>query len=398
MKTFLRVLLILLAAAAILTTTLIGLRSSRKKPDATKTSIRPPVPVRIAPVGRADLQERLVLNGTVDALYDVEIRPKISGRLARLALDDGTPIEEGVRVKAGMLLAELEHEDLDAAVAQAQAAVLTARAAVSAARVARADAERERRRAESLFAQGSITEQARDRAVTADEQSAAALEQAMAHLAQAEAALQAAQVTRREAFLRAPFDGIIAARYVDPGTLVSPSTPLLRLVHTDTVRIRCAIPTRYLPELAGRTVRAQIVVDTRPDHPLEADLFAIYPAVDKTVRTATLEFRTDNPSDGSLPLKPGLFASVRIPLKIHPQTLAVPVDAIIRILNRQIVYVAEGETARARDVQTGIREGPQVEILEGLAEAEPIVVMGQHRLTDGAAIRILKGESGEEMQ
>jgi len=395
MKTVLRILLTFFAAALILGATVLGLRASRK-PVATTAVSRPPVPVRIAPVGRTNLVERLILNGSVDALYDVEIRPKISGRLARLVLDDGSPIEEGVRVKAGALIAELEHDDLDAAVTQASAAVQTARAAVTAARVVRADAERERRRAESLFAQGTITEQARDRAVTADEQAAAALDQAIAHLAQAEAALQAAEVTRREAFLRAPFDGLIAARYVDPGAIVSPSTPLLRLVHTDTVRIRCAIPSRYLPDVTGRTVQAHILVDVRPDRPLTAELNAIYPAVDKTLRTATLEFRVPNPPDDPAPLKPGLYASVRLPLNIRNQTLAVPSEAIIRILDRSIVYVAEGQTARAREVTLGIREGNLVEILQGLAEGEPMVVMGQHRLTDGAPIRILSAEHGEE--
>ncbi len=398
MKTFLRILLILLITLVIIAGTLAGLRSSKKPPAATQTTTRSPVPVRVASAERMDLQEQLSLNGTVEALYDVEIRPKISGRLARLAREDGTPIEEGVRVKAGMRVAELEHDDLDAAVAQAQAALQVARAAVSAARINRTEAERERRRAENLFAQGSITEQARDRAVTLDEQAAAALEQALARLAQAEAALQAAEVTRNEAFLRAPFDGIVAARYADPGTLVSPSTPLLRLVHTDTVRIRCAIPTRYLPELAGRPVKAEIQIDTRPNRPLQADLYAIFPTVDKTIRTATLEFRVENPPDDSLPLKSGLYASVRIPLKIRPRTLAIPAEAIIRILDRQIVYVANGETAQARDITTGIREGSWVEILSGLVEGDPIVIMGQHRLTDGASIRILTASSGEEPQ
>lgn len=393
MKDPVRVLLHLVILAAILAGTVVGFRflAARAKKSAAPTAALKAIPVRVAPVSRATLKQELMLNGTIEPVLQVDLRSKISGRLERLGSEGGPAIEEGARVKKGDIVAVLEHRDLDAQVAQAAAAVATAEAGITSARTAYSETQRERKRAENLLAQGSATEQARDKAATADERAAAGVEQAQAQLAQAKAALQAAEVVRDEATIRAPFDGVIAAKNADPGSMLTPAAPLLRIVATDEVRILVTVPTVHLPALASGKALAEVSVDVRPDAAFPCAIRTIFPEVNEVTRTATLELRAKNPVAGNEdpPLRPGMYASIRIVLETRENVLAVPIDSIIRLRERQLVFLAEGGTARSREIRTGIRENALVEVLEGVNAGDPLVVGGQQRLTDGAAIEIV---------
>jgi membrane fusion protein (multidrug efflux system) len=390
MKRAIRLLVYLLILAAIVAASGAGfawMRARSKKTGAPTAALKA-IPVRLAPVSRANLRNVLVLSGNIEPVLQVDLKSKISGRLERLALDSGARVEEGTPVKAGEIVAVLEHRDLDAQAAQAGAAVKTAEAGIKAAETARADTQRERRRAENLLAQGSTTEQARDRAATADDRAAAALEQAKAQLDQARAALQAAEVMQAEAVLRAPFDGIVSGKYADPGAMISPLSPLLRIVSTDEVRILVAVPTSHLPALVSGRASAEVSVDVWPGRVFPCAIRTVFPEVSESTRTATLELRVKNPKTGSvdMPLRPGMYASIRIVLDTRENVIAVPVDAIIRVRDRSLVFLAEGPAARARDITIGLRDGAQAEILSGLTNGESLVVSGQQRLTDGAAV------------
>lgn len=390
MNNSIRRLLYFAACLLLVAATAIGFKwmSARSKKSGAPTAALKAVPVKVAPVTRTSLRQVLVLSGAIEPVQQVDLKPKISGRLERLALEDGTLLTEGTPVKAGAVVAVLEHRDLDAQAAQAEAAVDTAQAGVLAAQAAQAEAVRERKRSENLLAQGSATEQARDRAVTADERAAAALEQAKAQLEQARAALQAAEVMRDEATLRAPFDGVIAGKYADPGSLVTPANALLRIVPIDEVRILVAVPTPHLPALAAGRATAEVAVDVWPDRTFPCAIRTIFPEVSAATRTATIELRVKNPEPGSGQpiLRPGMYASIRIVLETRENALVVPADSIIRIRARHLVFLDDNGFARAREIKTGLREGPRVEVLSGLKEGDPLVVSGQQRLTDGAAI------------
>lgn len=376
---------------AIVAATVFGFRfmAARSKQSKAPTAALKAIPVRVEPVSRVTLRQVLVLNGNLEPLLQVDLKPKISGRLSRLGNEAGGLIEEGTPVKAGDIVAVLDHRDLDAQAAAAAAAVATAEAGVLAAQAAYADTRRERQRAENLLAKGSATEQSRDRAATADDRAAAALVQAKAQLDQARAGAQSAEVTRTEATLRAPFDGLVSAKYADPGALVSPAAPLLRIVSAD-LRILVALPTRHLPALASGRATAEVGVDVWPDRTFPAAIRAVFPEVNEATRTATVELRVPVDPTGKQgpPLKAGMYATIRIVLDTHDNALAVPADAIIRVRERSLVYLARDNKAVSRDVKPGLRDGVQVEILEGLAEGDPLVVSGQQRLTDGTAVDV----------
>ena len=338
-----------------------------------KKKDRGPVPVRTAFVERRDLSETMLFTGELEAPLAVEVKPKIQGRLEKMELADGRPTTEGAAVRQGEVIARLDDRELKAQVALAQAQAQQAEVTV-------AERERERKRLEALYAQAVATEQARDTAVAAHESARAAL-------AQAQAQLQLAQVNLDEACVRAPMDGVVAARYADPGAMVGPAAAIVQIVQMDPLRLMLAVPARLLPLLTEGQTRVAVATDVWPGRETECTLARIFPAADPATRTLRAEVRLANPAEaGVRSLRPGMYATAKLTLAARTGALTVPAAAIVRVLARQLVFTVQDGVARAATVQTGIRAGAEVEIVSGLAEGAEYVTMGQNKLTDGAAI------------
>ena len=345
---------------------------------------RGPVPVRTALVERRDISEVLLFTGELESPLAVEVKPKIQGRLEKLALEGGEPTTEGAEVKAGEVIAELDRRELEAQVALAEAQARQAE-------VTLADRERERRRLEALFAEEVATEQARDAAVTAHESARAAE-------AQARAQLELAKVNLDETRIRAPMDGVVMERRADPGAMVGPSAAIVRIAQMNPLRLMLAIPARLLPMLEEGQTRVAVSTDVWTDREVDGTLARVFPEADPATRTVRAEVHLDNAkTNGSWPLRPGMYATARLTLATSPGALAVPASSVIRVLDRQLVFRVENNTARAADVKTGLRDGAYIEILEGLSDGDEYVVMGQNKLTDGAPIeRVAANGAAEE--
>lgn len=350
---------------------------SQAADNGAKNKGRGAVPVRTAFVARTNVSETLSFTGELESPLAVEVKPKIQGRLEKLDL------REGAVVAAGDVIAEIDRREAEAQMALAEAQAKQAR-------VALAERERERRRLEALFAEDVATEQARDTAV-------AAHESALAALAQARAQLELAQVNLDETRIRAPMDGVVAARYADPGAMVGPAAAILKIVQMDPLRLVLAVPARLLPALAEGQTRVAVATDVWPDRETECRLDRIHPEVDAGTRTVRAEVRVANPrTAGGWPLLPGMYATAQLVAAANPAALAVPAAAVIRVLDRQVVFTVVDGVARATPVQTGIRAGESVEIAAGLAEGDEYVAMGQNKLTDGAPIeRVRTAEPAE---
>ena len=349
-----------------------GCSPAAEKTDGKKKE-RGPVAVRTARVERRDLAETMLFTGEVESPLSVEVKPKIQGRLEKLERADGTPTTEGALAQRGDVIAEIDHRELEAQVALAQAQARQAEVAV-------ADRERERQRLEALFAEEVATEQARDAAVTAHES-------AQASLAQAQAQLKLAQVNLDEAFIRAPMDGVVAERYADPGAMVGPAAAIVRFVQMDPLRLMLAIPAHLLPMLEAGKTRVAVSADVLPGREFTCTVARIFPAADPATRTVRAEVLLENPrEDGGWRLRPGMYATAKLTLATSRGALTVPAAAVIRVMDRQLVYTVRDGVARATDVQTGLRDGIDIEITDGLAEGDEYVAMGQNKLTDGAAI------------
>lgn len=362
----------ILAAAALAAGLAAGCAKAPDKAAGRKKD-RGPVPVRTAFVAQRDVSETLLFTGELEAPLAVEVKPKIPGRLEKMELADGRPTTEGVAVRQGEVIATLDDREL-----KAQAAL--AKAQAEQAEVTVAERERERKRLEALYAQAVATEQARDTAVSAHEGARAAL-------AQAQAQLQLAQVNLAEATIRAPMDGVVAARYADPGAMVGPAAAIVQIVQMDPLRLMLAVPARLLPLLTEGQTQVAVETDVRPGREMECTLARIFPAADPETRTVRAEVLLPNPpEDGAARLRPGMYATAKLTVAARPGALTVPAAAIVRVLDRQLVFTVQDGVAHAADVQTGIRDGADIEIVSGLAAGDEYVTLGQNKLTDGAPI------------
>jgi len=324
-------------------------------------------------IGTAVLEEKIPITGSFEPLVSVEIVPEISGQLQKLRLGDGTPVDVGVVVKEGEVIAVINHDIYLAQLAEVKAAV-------EAGKVTLADAEREKNRMVKLFQAGSSTEQARDKAVTAAEMAAA-------QLRQAQAALEMVKVNVERATIKTPLNGIVAKKYVDEGNMVGPSTPLLNIVRIDELKVKGGVSERYLPQLKAGKTPVLITTDAYPNDSFQGTVFKVPVAVDPMTRTGEVEIRVPN-KDGKL--NPGMFARMTIVVN-RKEAVVVPDAALIREYDNEYVFVVNDGKAHRRLLKLGISQGELYEVLDGLSVGDVVVTHGQNQLKDGQAVQVVDG-------
>jgi membrane fusion protein (multidrug efflux system) len=174
---------------------------------------------------------------------------------------------------------------------------------------------------------------------------------------------------------------------VDAGALVSPSTPLLNLVHTETLKIIANVLEKDIP-LLKVGVKARIRVESYPGKIFEGRVERINSSLDLSTRTLQAEIYIPN-LDRSL--KPGMFSNVEVVLLEKPRALVIPREAVIEAGSKMSVWVVEGKQAFERLITLGFEQDRMVEVLKGLNEGDQIVIKGQHLIKDGSAIQVIEG-------
>jgi len=332
-----------------------------------------PLKVMAQPVGTSNIAETIAVTGTFEALTSVEIIPEISGRLEQLRLPDGTLADVGVAVKAGEVIAVINHDVYSAQLAECQANL-------EAREVALADAEREKKRIVALYEGGSATEQNKDKAVTAAELAAASVKQA-------EAALATIKVTLDKANIEAPIAGVVSKKYVDEGNMVGPTTPLVRIVQIKTLKVLGGVSERYLPVLIAGKTPVHIKTDAYPEDEFEGTVYRVGVAVDVVTRTGEVEIRVPNPD---MKLKPGMFARMKIVARERENAVVVPNSALLREEDNVYVFVANGSKALRRGVRLGLSQSEYYEVLEGLSVGDMVITHGQRQLEDGQIVEVIE--------
>jgi len=325
--------------------------------------------VRTAKPERRTVAQNIRKTGDLTSPAVVDVSAKIVARLATLELEDGTRIEEGTRVKKGQRLATLESADY---AAQEKAAL----AALRAAEVTQADRKRELERAETLFKEGTATAQERDFAQADYERAAAAVEQARAQL-------ELAGINLAETVLTAPMDGVVSQRHVEPGTLLASGSKVVTITAIDRLRFQLNVPTTLFAQLDLGKTALDIEVDAYPGEIVEGRVTRIYPEADSVTRTVRIETTVDNSAGRYLP---GMYAVATLALNRRENVLVVPFEAAVRNVDHHLVYRVENGVAKAIRVEVGIRSDEVLEIISGINDDDDIVVVGQHRLTDGAKV------------
>ncbi len=282
--------------------------------------------------------------GVAAAVAEATLSTKLMGSVLDVA------VHEGQRVRAGEVLVRIDARDIDAKAAQAEAAVAQAEAA-------RDEAKRHAERMRALF-----VEEAAPRAQ---------LDAAEAGLARGEAAVRAAQAAgvelaamRTYATIQAPFDGVVTARFVDPGAFAAPGAPLITLQNG--ARLRVAVSAS--PDAVQSIKRGDTLAAMIEGVPARAVVEGIVPA--PAARLYTVNAIVDN-GDGRF--LPGSAAALSL-LQGERPSLVIPAAAVIREGDLTGVRVREAEGTVLRWIRLGPSTPDSVEVLTGLRDGETILV------------------------
>jgi membrane fusion protein (multidrug efflux system) len=325
-----------------------------------------PPAVEIATVQAVRLQDETQAIGNILARQSVTLRPEVSGRVARIAFEDGS------KVRQGQLLVQLDD-------ALQRAELSQARAQLS---IVQANTQRN----EELVAQNFVAQRV--------------LDESRANLQVAQAQVDLAQARLARMSIVAPFSGTVGIASVNVGEYLKDGAAVVNLEDTSSLVVDFRLSERYQTRVAvGQAVQVQ--VDALPGQTFKARVMALDPLLDANGRAVAV--RASMPADAAKRLRSGMFARVTVVFGVDEAALVVPEEALLPQGGRQWVVALDKApevngkpqwTARRVAVITGVRRGSQVQILEGVEAGQTIVVAGQQRIqNDGTPVRVVELKS-----
>lgn len=312
--------------------------------------------------------------GSVDAFEKVQVTARVSGVVDRVLFSEGN------LARIGQVLVEIEPERFTLAVEAAQASYEKAVASL-------ADAEAGLNRRVAVIDQnpglipGEEVETWRTRVAVAK-----------SDVAQAKAALNQAKLNLHDAYVRAPFSGILQTRTVQTGEYVQTGTVLATLVRRDPLLLRFKVPERDAARLRPG-LRAEFKV-RNSETVFGSKIVHVAESADETTRLVAVTAEVEDTHDGAL--RPGTFAEIVVPVSSERTAPVIPQTAIRPSDRGFIAYVVQDGTAAERILQLGMRTADgQVEVLTGLNEGEKLVVRGSEALRNGALVKETAGGTPE---
>jgi HlyD family secretion protein len=381
-KTTKRVLLILVLAALAFAAGWVYTKKSsassgeRERRSGARGAMARVVTVEFTQAKAGRIEERLLLTGALKPKEQVDVTPKATGRLERIRVNVG----DGV--KAGDLIAELDDAELQQQVRRAAAALAVTRAAVAQREAELGNAKAELGRAESLRSGGLISTQDYAARKTNHDVVQAQVELARAQQQQADAELRELKVRLAQTRLYAPMHGQIATRYVDVGALVSPTTPVVRVVNIATMVTAASVPERDIGKLRVGN-EARVHVDAFGDQTFRGQVARIAPVLDAATRSATVEIEIPN-REGRL--RAEMFARVELDLASTRQAVLIPRDALVYRGTQPGVFLVKDDRPVFQTIETGSSQGDQVEVLANLSPGTVLIGRGAAMIQEGDRI------------
>ncbi|HJV28823.1 MAG TPA: efflux RND transporter periplasmic adaptor subunit [Aromatoleum sp.] len=337
----------------------------------------PLVPVTAAVAAVSDVPVLLEVIGRAEAYESVTVKSRLDGQVASVVYT------EGQHVRQGDVLLRLDPADYEARLRQAEANVAGDEAQVA---KARADVERY----VALKGRGFVSDE-KVNEVHTDEAAAQATVKAD------KAAVEFARLQLSYTTVRAPFDGVVGARLVFPGSAVKVNDTALAVVNrVKPLFVSFDVSEKHLPRLreamaAGR-MKAAIKVPGGGDPPVEGIVRFLDNAVDTTTGTIQMKAVLDNQDEKLLP---GQFVNISLRLATLGGAIVVPTEAVQQGPDGNFLYViGEEDKVAPRKVEVETMFEGRAAIAKGLAAGEKVVTDGQLRLTPGARVKV-KGEGAD---
>lgn len=304
-----------------------------------------------------DITESIRLVGTMTANERITVTSEIAGIVEKVAF------EEGQEVSQGDLLVKLNTDKLEAQIGE-------------------------------IEAEFNLAKQNYDRGKTLVKENVISVEefdQRESRYRNAEALLNLRKEQLDDAFIRAPFDGVLDERQISPGQYITPGQSITRLVDVTPLKAEFRVPERFISQLQiGQTV--DITVTAYPEKTFTGTVYFTSPEVDQNTRTLLVKARL--PNDERL-LKPGMFGNLTLQLSVRKNAVLIPESSVFFQGDQKFVYLfKEDGTAELRPVSTGKRLPGKVEIQSGVGPGERVIAEGHpQKLFPG--VQVVEAESEE---
>ena len=350
-----------IAGSAALLGLLCGCRPAASKPAK---HMPPPVTVQVMQPKRGPITRSVTLPAVIRANQHVTLYAKVAGYVTSIKVDRGD------QVKEGDVLAEVEAPELLADQAKYQAEVA----------VTKTDSQRlteAQKKAPDLVMPLTV------------DTAKGKFDVALANLKRNETLLAYTKII-------APFSGTITKRWVDVGALIpaatSSSSPqnaaVVTLMDNSKVRIEVAVPSSEAP-LVKKELEVQVRVDELPGKVFKGKVTRFADALDDATRTMASEIELTNQTRE---LRAGMFATVKLAIEHKPDTLLVPVDALVVEKAKTSVFTLADGKAKKVPVKVGFEDSKSVEILDGVTANEKVILTGKLMLNDGQPVKVTEGQ------
>jgi len=354
--------------------------------------------VTVVPAKEAPAEMEISLPGaTIQAEMETPVFARADGYVKRWLADIGD------RVKAGQILAEIDSPELDQQIRETEAGLKRAQSAWRQAQAAHQQAlanlrlaEVTAKRWETLVAKGVLSKQDGDEkrsayeARQADAAAAEANVQAAGdNIAAAEATLQRLRELQSFCLVRAPFKGVITARNVDVGTLVTAGSAsslreMFRIAQIETLRVFVNVPQSEAPSIR-RGLPCLVEVEEYRGRRFPGQVSRTSNSLDPASRTLLTEVQIQNP--GGL-LLPGMYATVRFKLLRENPPLLIPSAAFRNTAKGPIVAtLRDGSRIHIVPVKLGRDYGAEIEVLEGLKAGQEVITNLTDEIAENAQVR-----------
>lgn len=354
--------------------------------------------VEVVSPARGDIVRTISLPASIEADQQAILYSRVSGYLESIAVDIGD------RVSQGQLLAKIDVPEISDQLREGEAELAAAAAdrRMADAELASAGAKSklqtltfERLQAVRTAEPDVVSQQDVDEAKAQSAMAAANVKETESQILridsrikQLEAAKQRLQTLLGFAEIRAPFDGIVTDRFVDPGALLQAATSsdsvqkIVAVAKVDKVRVAIDVPESEAPHVRA-SGDATVVIDAMPGKQFQGSISRFSRSLNPATRTMRAEIDLPNP-DGVL--LPGMFGRATLTLAIRAGAVTVPAEALHAEGERSFVYEVIGGRARRVDVETAPGDGIDIEITGGLNGSERVIVAAREPLSDGTAV------------
>lgn len=336
-------------------------------------------------------------NGYVAARTKASVSAKTAGRLAYLG------VSEGSHVQRGQIIARLDNNDLQAAVAEAEANIATAEASTGESRADLENLRRDANRLRDMRAQRAdlISQQDLDRATSLETQAQARVTAAEARKRSADAALQMALANNENTLIRAPFSGTVLRKDAEVGEVVAPSVgggltrgAVVTMADLTTLEVEVDVNEAYIGRIHNGQL-ARITLDAYPDTSFKGSVRQVVPTADRQRATVQVKVSIADHDPRILPemgakvdfLVPDSARAAGVAAVSHP-VLRIPAAAVKTDAGASVVWIVRDGRLTRRVVQTGPVSGGFLEVRSGLNGGEQLLTGGVEQPVEGMRVKV----------